>query len=180
MSQRQLLLRATYSKLPAWHVEKKQEKSQGDRSGRQVKETDQGEGAGDRSGREVREKEQETGQGDRSGRRSRKHVSPLPPVCCTSGPLAFVSLCPTAIAATERVPRFNTTAVIECTSTQQRWQGVLQHNSGDRVYLTQQRWQSVLQHNSGDRVYFNTTAVIECTSTQQWWQSVLQHNSGDT
>ena len=88
------------------------ETGQGNMSGRQVKET----GQGDRSGRRNRRQVRETGQGDRSGRRNSKHVSPLPSVCCTSGPLAFVSLCPTA---TECV-HFNTTAVTECTSTQQR------------------------------------------------------------
>ena len=124
--------------------------SQGDmpgrRSRRQGREISQGEGAGDTSVRETRQGDKagrrsrrHVSQGDKSGRSSRRHgreisqgetrqgdksgrqVSPLPPVCCTSDPLAFVRAC-----VQQRQSA--------CTSTQQwRLSAALKQTSGHRV-----------------------------------------------
>ena len=86
----------------------RRETGQRDRSGRrnwrQVRETGLGEGTGDRSERQVWEKELETGQRDRSGRRNWRQVRVPAALQHNSGDRVY----------------FNTTAVTECTSTQQR------------------------------------------------------------
>ena len=103
--------------------EKDQETGQGVMSGRrsrtQVRETGQGEGAGNRSGRRIRRQIRETGQGEGAGN-CLLHVRPVG----VSQPVSHGHSGHRARAALQhnigdRV-YFNTTSVIECTSTQQR------------------------------------------------------------